>query len=200
MLPVPASLRKMKTFLVACGLVWCAAGCASRERAPAFAPPSEEELPNITFPQTTFPVSVGVIGQDRNQPRVVMVPEFKPAEPTPEEQKILDTAPKKAEYDFLALYPGKPSETVIPSATAGGSVTVYRETGGASAGRIDRSAKSGVFDESGATVSENPRKVISGAFRGPKDPVAGQAGEHREMTSVNPSKHISGVDRHVERD
>lgn len=74
--------------------------------------PSPDEVPEVIFPQSTYPVSVGVLGAKR-EPVVNWLPEFKPGQLTAEEQKILDKGkPKK--IDFLALYPGKPRENILP--------------------------------------------------------------------------------------
>jgi hypothetical protein len=78
-----------------------AAGCAQRESA-IEAAPSQAELPKLEQPEHVTPLSVGVEGRSRTEPRIVFVPEFKEPELTAEEKKALGI--RDPEIDFLALY------------------------------------------------------------------------------------------------
>jgi hypothetical protein len=96
-------MRRRGSVLITVGLVLALAGCAERRQIVSTEAPIEEELLDLEPYERAIPANIGVEGRTE-RPRVVLVPEFKPIEPTPEERAVLGEPEQEPEPDVLTLY------------------------------------------------------------------------------------------------
>lgn len=111
-------------------LIAAACGCTAREASVDRQQPIEDELFTIVEHERVIPANVGV--ERRIGPRVELVPEFQPVEPTDEERAILgdQTDPLDQLFTFYQPAPGS-DEGVLPlDGVAAVGTTVYIDPAG----------------------------------------------------------------------
>lgn len=108
-------------------VLWATGGCA-RPAATTVAP-TQDELPKLVETERILPISVAVEGR-HEEPRVLLVPEFKEPELTPEERAALGEEPEPINWwEFYRPFrPGRVSRDF------GGVSANVHGVGGAAAG------------------------------------------------------------------
>lgn len=175
-------------------------GCRNADRSSTFvAAPTQEEIPEIEFPQSKYPVAVGVIGASRRDPHTPFLHKFEPAQPTEEERRILEADPAPRKYDFLAGYPGPATPNVAQLDAAGPKVGVGGR-GGASARQTMIPVKAGTHGEENPLVGRGPGKEFSAAQRNPRTAPSGVGNEEMVRVGRVPGGKRAAAERHRSQD
>jgi len=175
------------------------AGCTS-PRDVVTAPPTVDELPDLSEAEGTFPVDVGVQGAGE-RPRIVLVAPMPEPELTPEERKILGLDQDQG-YDPLELYrpPIGPQQGVDPFAI-GLLSGVGSGWGGPSVSLVPYPPLMGVGSGWGGAVTGISTYPVSRASGGAPKPQPAAVGPHSatRVGNTGPAKRLARPHRPGDR-
>ena len=177
--------------------------CAARQpvgpSTAATAPVIHDEIPEIEFPQSLYPASVGVLDARRPPLLADDLPTFEPVELTEEERKIVEGDEPGRKIDFLALYPGATPESRGPD-IAGPDAGVLTETPTRYGNGSFHGDRTFVYGHMGPSVGINTPRELAAHDRLPRESPAGVYGAENFAVGEIPAEQRYGHHRDVERD